>query len=512
MIRNLMKTLLCLMLALMLPLAACADTQHTLSVIPGDELASIEPLKDFLDVFSITLTTGEKSGALTLTLDDTDIATVALSADESGLYVQSNLLSDDVLYATWDEIFDALRDTLKTAITSEAAANGEEADEEALAAIDTMMDVYKVQFAAALSGAEDKPAAAQSQEDVMAMVKEMFGDDPEMVAFYEKIFDLMTIEEGEFADEGRDTATGKYSMVMTGKDIALICDTQYMRSLTETMVKAENAELEGAELEAKVDEMLAEIRRVYEDSDMTITMEMFTTDEGQTLVGMVMGMNMEMTENDETVKMEMNMNYDRLTGENGVSHKADMSMVVDADDDTVEMAMNLNYDRTNGKDGVMHKADFSVSGKDSVTDGEMMKAELELVNGQNGVSDGSLAILVNEEQVTFVYHGEDVDATRQRSLAIYNRDNAAAIIAPAASDRPLLTFVLTSGEADGARLSAIEEATPETAVSVMKLSVEEVKELLNDATVRLNQAIFLGMSKLPASVLEMLGVTGGSNQ
>lgn len=504
MIRNMMKTLLCLMLALMLPLAACADTQRTLTIIPGDELASIEAVKDLLDVLSFTLTTGEKSAALTVSLDGTEIATVALAADTTGIYARSGLVSDDVFYATWDEVFDSFGNVLKTSISAQATAIGEEIDESAFEAIDTMIDAYKLQVTSVFIAAEAQPSKIQTPEESLAMIKQMFGDDPGMVAFYEGIFDLMTSEEGEFADESRDTATGKISWVMTGADIAPICDSEYMRSLIESLVKSEAGSLEEEALEAKVDETLELIRKVYEESDMNISMEMFTADDGETLVGMIMGMSMSVTEDNETVEIGMNLNYDRLTGETGVSHKADMSMVVTEDDETVEIGMKFDYDRTDGKDGVIHKADFSMSAKDSVTDGEVMKAAFELVKGANGVSDGSLAVLMEDEQITFVYHGENVDDTRERTLAFYDRPNASAIVEPAASDRPIITVVVVSSEADEGRLEAIENATPETAVNVLKLSVEEMNEIINEASVRMMQAVYLGMSKLPSSVLMLI--------
>ncbi len=511
MIRKMMRMFLCLMLTLILPLAACADTQHTLTIIPGDESVSIqdEAVKDLLDVLSFTFTTGERSGAMTLTLDDTDIATVALGADETGVYVQSNLLGDDVFYTTWDEtwdeLFDTLNDALKSSVSAQAAANGEEIDEEMLEAVDATLDAYKMQVKAAIAAAaEGTPSKAQTSEEVLATVERMFGDDPGMVAFYENILGLMNFEEGEFADESRDTAGGKVSWVMTGKDIAPICDTKYMRSMVESIVKSEDNTLEEAELEAKIDETLEQIRKIYEESDMSISMDVFTTDEGETPVGMLMDMSMVVTEDDETAEVSMNMNYDRLTGENDVSHRAEMSMFVTTDDDIVRVSMDFGYDCVNVENGVSHTAEFIMRGKDSVKE-ELMEASFELVQGKDGVSDGSLALFADGTQITFVYHGENVENARQRSLALYSRENASTIIPPAASERPLITFALVSSEADTATLEAIEMATPETVVNVMKLSVEEVNEILSDVYVRVMQAMYLGMSKLPASFLRLMG-------
>ena len=96
MTHKLITTLLCLVLAVALPLAALADTRHTLTLIPGDDLSAVPAIADLCDALSLTLTKGEKSGGLTLSVGGEDIATVALGADSTGLYAQSTLLGDDV--------------------------------------------------------------------------------------------------------------------------------------------------------------------------------------------------------------------------------------------------------------------------------------------------------------------------------------------------------------------------------------------------------------------------------
>lgn len=72
MTRKLITTLLCLVLAVALPLAALADTRHTLTLIPGDDLSAVPAIADLCDALSLTLTKGEKSGGLTLSVGGED--------------------------------------------------------------------------------------------------------------------------------------------------------------------------------------------------------------------------------------------------------------------------------------------------------------------------------------------------------------------------------------------------------------------------------------------------------
>lgn len=464
MIRKLGTVLLSLLLAVMLPLTALADTQHTLTILPGEDLSDIPGVADLFDVLSMTATSGEKSGAFTLTLDDTDIATVALGADTTALYIHSNLISDDVLYVTWDDAFAFLLSSLE-----QSAA---EMDDQSRKMLETSMEQYKVALLSGLNGAQNASSfSPTTREEAMKMVAEMFGDDPKMVEYVEGIYDKMVVEDGDFQDDERDPADQKYTLTMGKEDLLKICDTNYMRDMATNAISAEDASLSDEEIAKQADEMIAEVRKMYSEGDFQMDMIMYTSDAGQTLTGIEMGMNMKMAADDESVDMTMNINYDRLTSEAGVSHKGDMNLCVD-DDDVIQLLLDLN-------------------------------------KGSDGITTGLAGMVVDGESVTVTLNAKPLDAnTRERVAAIYLRENATAVIAPAASERPIISFKLTSGSASGEKLSLIEKATPENSVNVMKLSAEEMEALVADVSGRSMQAVYTAMSKLPASVLNMLFSTG----
>lgn len=474
MIRKMMRAL-CLVVALVLalPLAAMADTQHTLKIIPGAELASEEIVKDVLDAVSLKLTTGDsKSGALTLAVKDTDVATVALRADEAGLYAQCNLISDDVFYITWEDGFAFLTDMMEAAIRESASANAARAAEQSITAMKEVMELYKdlITSAVATMGGTQGGAVVKTAEEANAIADEMFKDDPEMAAFVKSMYDnKMTVEKGDFADEARDAADEKYTLNMTNEDFVAICDTAYMRNLVRTVVQMEESDLKGEALEAEVDEFLEEVREIYKESDINVQMNVYSVNEGQDVVGMEMGMNMCVTEDDEddpeTMKVAMNINYDRLTKENGVTHTADLSM--------------------------------------EANDQSMMQMTFDLVKGKDGTSDGMLAALSDGTQITFLYHGENKGDRRMRSLGIYGRNGATAITEPAAAERPVVTFQLASGETETDLLDDIEKATPATAVKALELSGDEIQALAVDVQIRAMQAFLTALEQMPASVQQM---------
>ena len=115
--RKWMALLLSLLLVMMLPLSALADRQHTLTVVPGELIGSQQAVVDLLNVLDLRLTEGDRSGALTIMLNDQDIATLGLTVDTTGLYVSSNIIGADVLYVTWEDGFAFLTDQVMIRLT-----------------------------------------------------------------------------------------------------------------------------------------------------------------------------------------------------------------------------------------------------------------------------------------------------------------------------------------------------------------------------------------------------------
>lgn len=460
MIRKWMTVLLSLMLALALPLTVFAEKlQHTLTIEPGDDLASIQALADIFDVLSLTFTSGEKSGALTLTLDGTDVATIALGADVTGLYAQSNLLSDEVLYVTWDDGFAFLSGVLSSAATDEASA----------AAVEAMEDSLTEAKAAIVSTMQNGMPASQpkNSEELVAMFEQMFPNDPKMIEYAQGIYDKLVVEEGTFEAAGRDTAAWKQSLTMTGEDFVAVAETNYMRSMMEQILKQESPELQGAELNAAIDELIAEVVEVYQNNDIQVSVEAYATDEAMTdPVGMAMRMQMNIAEEGETINAVMSMDYNRLTDVNGVSHKALMNMTIDQ-----ENAMDLLFD---------------------------------LYKGADDVSTGMLSMLVEGEQITITYDAANTGSARNRAASLYMRSGASAIIEPAASERPLITFNVQTQPADPAVLAQIDTADAHSAVNVMKLSEEEMQTLVSGIVARAQQIYSTALSKLPPSVFGLL--------
>lgn len=459
MVRNCLKMLMCLLLAVMLPLCALADVQHTLKVVPGAAMGTDGAVADLLNVLSLRLTQGAKSGALTIALEDEDVATAALTADATGIYVHSNLLSDDVLYVTWDDGFAYLTDVLKAQLRAEGAAESD------LSALETSMAQFKNAIVKA-AGSSVMGSSFDSVGSDAAAAAQMLWDDPEMQTFAEMVYEKMTIENGSFTDAERDAADQKYAITLNSEDMLKLCDTEYMRSLMREVAAATQGGAQGETLEKAADEMLEQAREVYRSSDYEMTMTMYTQNGGTVIVGMEMGMSTDGKEENAASTVGMNLNYDRLSDDAGVAYKADMDLQADGIS-MVQMAFDLH-------------------------------------RGVDEVSEGSFALLADGEEITIQYRAENTQPNvRKRSAALYARSGATAMIAPAFSDRPVLTFEVVTSPADPAVLAAVEQADAHSSVNVMKLSDEDMQALGTSITTRTMQALYSALAKLPTSTLRL---------
>ena len=457
MIRKWMTTLLAMLLTLMLPLCALADTQHTLTIIPGDALAAEQAVADLCKVLSFSVTTGKESGALTIGLDGKDVLTAAAKADVSGLFVHSNILSDDVLYVTWDDAFAVLGQVMATQLPAEEAEAFQQA-----------VDQAKEQVTGALQAGVSTMPVVTSTEEMMEQLREVYADDPGMIKMFENLYSRMVVEEGVFVSEKRDTATQKQTLTMTNEDLLAVVDTNMLRSVAEEMVKMESPELSGDELNQAVEAVLAEVREVYANVDFNAVMTAYTVDDGLTLVGMEMDMPMNLKDETESYGIDTKLQYNRLTDANGVSHKADMVMALPEEA------------------------------------GGNVEIQFDLHKGADHVSKGSLALLAGGMEFTITYNAANNGDVRTRLAEVYMRSGAAAIIPPAASDRPLISFQVVTEPADAAVLGKIEGANSGNAVNVLKLSAEEMSALATGVEGRAMQILFNAMGSLPASVLTLL--------
>ena len=194
---KLLAVLLALLLCAMLPLSAMAATEYSFQLIPGDDMASVDAIKDLFDVLTVRFLKGEGSGMLTLSLSGEDVFSAATRMTGDGLYLDSAILGDKPVYASAEDIGQVL---------TQLATADEGADEEIVSQIKPMIAqlfsqagmMNELKGTALADPSVSLPDETFNSEEMRAQIKEAFADDEAMADYVLGILDRAEITEGSF--------------------------------------------------------------------------------------------------------------------------------------------------------------------------------------------------------------------------------------------------------------------------------------------------------------------------
>ncbi|NLO85311.1 MAG: hypothetical protein GX096_07775 [Clostridiales bacterium] len=454
MIKKLLTTFLCLLLALALPIASLAEANlYTVTITPGKDMAStMEGFEELFDVLAIKVLASEEgdAGALVLSLQGTDVASIALRPDDEGLFVQTDAVSSDVMYFSWLDVIDFL------------AANTEESDDAT-----AMYAMLREALETGTTGTS--PAMFSEFEEQITAAAEAVAEDEELINLIMELMESAKVSEGTFTDVLHDAADQKVELTVTSEFYVKLVQTTTFKTLIKSFLSMDDDNTTEAKLNAEVEEAVEELKEIYASSDVKVDMVILTA--GEDLVSMSVPFSMNYTEkdDDDTMKMDMNVIYNRLTSDDGVAYTVDVT--ADGDDDGEKLSMQMEMD------AFVH-SDESVTATISMLD-----------------EDGT--------QITFDYKSSAVADVKTQTITMYIREGAVSIIAPAASDSSLMTIQLTSEKADDSMLDAVKNATISSSTQLLKFSDTEMAAFMEAAQTNLTQCMMNVLGNLPANVLQM---------
>lgn len=490
---KLLAVLLALLLCAMLPLSAMAATEYSFQLIPGDDMASVDAIKDLFDVLTVRFLKGEGSGMLTLSLSGEDVFSAATRMTGDGLYLDSAILGDKPVYASAEDIGQVL---------TQLATADESADEEIVSQIKPMIAQLFSQAGMmselkgmALTDPSVTPPAELKSDELREQLQKLYGDDPAMLDYVLGVLDRAEITEGSFTSDAHDPATQSIKITLTKDDMAKLQGSSTVRkALTQT----------GAVTE---EEAAAELKKAMDNMEkMDVLMTLYADDSHLVALEMTMDSAMNVTDDDgetERESVQMTAAYNRLTKDGVVNHSATMMLGEDGETEADLAFVLTEEDGSYTLDGAMNEVD---DGKE-----KPILTVKGVLNSADSKADGWLAMLADENQITFTYSGSTEGDQTERLVSLYARDNAVAITELAASERPLFSLrVTTSENADDNALKAIESATAENAVQPLQMSDDELTEYLTSISTNATQVLYTVLSKLPSSVIELLTATNGN--
>ncbi|MBE5777807.1 MAG: hypothetical protein E7331_00570 [Clostridiales bacterium] len=499
--RKLFAALLSLVLAVMLPLTSLAATSMEFSMMPGEMILSESPselrtpIVDLFKALSFRVLVGEEtgSGMFSLMLSGQNALDVSFRTDENGIFVQTALLGDKALYFNKEDFADFMVNLMNQqgqSMTPEAEAEFREslntifvstaADMDALVAI----DAYEAP-AEPVDFSFDKEAA-------IAMVPQLYPDDPAMQNVVINILNSVVVTEGEFAVEGRDTANVCMTMSMKTEDFLLVMDSAVMEQSLAQYVASGNHTVEEAKAEMKAE---------LENSDINFEMTFYYIKEGSQLVGMDMNMTAKEDKNDpESDSFGMVVTLDRLT-----TDVATYTIGLKADENG-EPELGGKFvavDDQNGK-VTLDGSFFEYDDNGAAYEDEM------LIGGEfttmNDVFYGwfSMVEVAYSEAITFAVASQPTSDGVNFTLDLYMRENAVAPVAPVASDQPMGTFALDVSEnVSEDELAAINAATIENSLQPFEMTEEELEQFAESIQKNAQNVLFSILPLLPPSLFSL---------
>lgn len=486
MMRKLLTAIMCLLLALALPLASLAATEYEVSAVPGDDLASIEAVKDMLDVTSLRFLCGEDSSMLTLALNNADMLHLAFRATADGIFAQSEELNDKPFFFTKEDISALLTSAMEQSGAKPGMAS----------AMTQNMDVFFSQMG---ETPETAPVEAPlDPEAQLAKMEEMLQNDPALVEFITNVTATMKITEGSYTDPAHDDADSMFEITVTGADLKNLMNSTTLQKFI------------AASDDDDAEEAKAEFTQMLDQLDVTIPLTMYADSASGKLVAVRIPVSVkgtvQITETDdgktttETKEIDMtsNMDYDRLTSGQVANHRASFTMQ-NKGKELAKTECVVNADKEAGK----YDFTASISGEDDDVMKELMTAQGALTLSDSN-DEGWFAILAGKTQMTIDYTNAHTGDVAEKSLAIYTRSDAAKIVEPGAADRPLITLkVKVTKNASEDALAAIHAATPEASTQIMKMSEEELTAFATEIQTKAMQLAMNFMGQLPPSVITM---------
>jgi len=507
--RFLLSRLLCVALAALLPLTALAQTPNpswldqaheegkqittTFTITPGEILSAEPAIADLCKAIAFSFF-GQKEnlGGFALLLGGKEVFTLNMEVNQQGLYAQSAIFGESVLFLEWDGLQQLLGEAMESVAPGSSASLA--------AQFQSIGDVFS-------GNIPSVAAIPQSPEDKKAQILQAFDNDESMASWVNGLLDRMAVTQGEFTAQNHDLATEKTELLLTQDDIAAFMDTQYMKTMIIQQLRNGSPSLSDEELQAQADQLLADSKNEISKSSLQIPITVLAS--GEDLVALEMPMVMQATQsswdNDKSEWVEapmtsgLSIHYYRLTTGDVKSHSFALAGETDGTsflsltgicNESDEKHWNFSGDLSADDVVVNLKGNSTTEGNADIMDFTLAVSDIDMVR---------LGLLLRDS-------GEACDTQVDLYAApmLLGGGQGAPSLADA---KPIISFnTHTIAQEPDDRFEAVQKTTPETALNLMKMSPEEWDKFGADISMNATKVLYAIMADLPESVLTLLPV------
>ena len=471
--------------------AASKQIVTTLTITPGELLASEQAIADLCKVTAFNfIEQNENLIGTALLMGGKEVFTLSMKGSGQGLYAQSHVFGKSVLFLGWDELQKQLE------VMMEGMAPGSSAG--LATQFQTLRDAF-------LGNLPSMTATPQTPEEVKALVRQVYGNDEVMINWVDGLLSRMVVTPGEFTGPNHDPATEKTELLLTQDDFIAIFDTQYMKDMLTQTLRSSNPTLTEEQLQAHLKEFLAEGKK--EIAKISIQAPITALAHGEELVALEMPMVLQGTQQswnsdtNEFVEAPMTVNfpirYHRLTVGDVKKHSFALLGEVDGDfafslDGECNERDEKHWDFSGNL--MAGAAVVSITGS-GTTEGNADIMDFTLA--VNGIDQFRLGLLLRDSVKAY-----DVQADLYVTPTLLGMGPGTSSLSDA---KPLVSFnTHTIAQEPDGRFDAVQKATPETSLELMKMSPAEWNQFGTELNTNITQVLYAIMAELPESVLALV--------
>ena len=431
--------------------AAETETVTTITLKLGAQLEVEDVVNQVLDSAAIRIhTMPEGYGAFAVSLNDVDALKSLFKLEESGLYVQSDILGQTPLFFSWED--------LQAFILEQLEANADMLEANGMLNLDMVR--------AMLDG-------SLTEEQFL----EMMGIDEAFMIFVSDIAASQTTETGLFSVNGSDIANLKTTITVTSDDMTRAVDLPFVRKFIlqqtmginmeysmEDLVSQEtlgtNMEYSQEEIDQEIDAALAEIKQAIVENNLTASFTVYTAD-------------------DAFVAFVFDMSGASEESAGNISATITKTTVESAEFYQLSVVINDDGDEFMNQYGSLYTDDDFVSAKYTFytePDEPAFTAALNCDTSLPGHLTGDLAFTMydsydgGEESAFIVFDQNIADSVTDTAIDLFIGGSVDDIKASMAASQLITVNIHTVLQEDSGFFAALQNASPETSVQLLQMT------------------------------------------
>lgn len=450
MIRKMLTSFLCLLLALMMPMASLAEPmQYALTITPGAELVPhLEGVETLLEALTLTFLGDAENtcGAIQLSLDGAAVLSIAARPDSTGLFVHTDAVNDSAMFVTWEDALTFIEDSMPRSYGMSLA----------FVEIKKLLNAVRTETMDVLTVDLLKRLSLQAKA-----IRQTISGDAALKEILARMYQDEPVAQGLDTESYRDAANTVITLNITTEDCLALVETETFNALITAML---SEYFTGTALEKSTFFIISDIKALLKTLLIDVKVKLLAADQ------LVVQMDISSSISDIYGSVvELDGNYYRYTAADGIDHRGTFDMrtggYIYIPD--IQMAFDIKDAGNDGLDGVCY-----------------------------GVCDGT--------QLSVRFGKAHKADEKNYALDIYVRDRVTVLSALYDFETPVLSLDLAGKAGETAVFDTVRKATGQNSVQVLRLSASALEEFTEELVVNAVHTALVAASYLPNDILGLI--------